>query len=154
VKPNSTPKQFVGNAKLNIDTKNRVVVPPLFRDILKEHYPEDDNTVMVTISMENTVAIYPESSFNNFMEQLMERSQLKSNVRTITTSVAMFSSPEKLDSAGKIAIPPLLKSQAQLGKEVYVVGCVDHFEIWPKERFQKYIEDHVQRLSKLGDELD
>ena len=145
---------FLGNFPLKVDGKNRVVVPPLFREILNQHYTDDNNNVVMTISMEKTIAVYPTSSFDSYSDKLMQRPQFKSNVRALTNTVTMSSSIEKLDSAGKIALKDFIKRVTGIDKDVYVVGCGDHFEIWPKERFEDYINKHIQQLSELGDKMD
>ncbi len=154
MKPGAPPNNFIDHFPLKVDSKNRVVVPPMFRDILKEHYKEDNNTMIVTISMEKNIAVFPQSSFDSYVKKLKEKSQFKSNVRNLTNAISMSSSLEKLDSAGKITIKGFLKEQANIDKEVYVVGCVDHFEIWQKEKFEEYISTYIQQLSALGDTLD
>ncbi|MCD6386314.1 hypothetical protein J7M23_11125 [Candidatus Sumerlaeota bacterium] len=154
MKPDLPPHSFIGNFLMNIDQKNRVVIPPLFRDILNTHYADDNNTVIITISMEKTIAVYPMSSFDKFIEKLMEKPQLKSKVRGLTNAVSMSSTPQKIDRAGKIALNNFLMTKAGLKKEVYVVGCVDHFEIWAKERFEEYIDTYIQMITALGDTIE
>lgn len=154
MKPDSPPKYFIGNFPMTIDQKNRVVVPPLFRDIINIHYADDNNTVIVTISMERTIAVYPMSSFNRFMEKLLSKPQLKSKVRTLTNAVSMISLPQKIDKAGKIALNNFFITNAELPKEVYVVGCGDHFEIWPKEKFEQHIQNQIPMMPALGDMIE
>jgi MraZ protein len=49
-----------------------------------------------------------------------------------------------LDKQGRILIPPSLRQQAGLAKEVVLVGVLDHFEVWAKENWAQ--ED--QKLKK------
>ncbi len=154
MKPQSTPDNFIGHFSLNVDSKNRVIVPPLFRDILATHYEQDDNTVVVTISMEKTIAIYPRSSYNKIMETLMKKSQFNSKVRALTNAISMCASEQRIDSAGKVALSSFLISTAGIKKEVFVVGCTDHFEVWPPDKFEEYIDSNIQILPELGDTIE
>jgi len=58
VKPKSTPKFFVGNYLMSVDSKNRIVLPPIFRDILKVHYKDDNNSVVASLSIEGNINVH------------------------------------------------------------------------------------------------
>jgi MraZ protein len=63
------------------------------------------------------------------------------------------------DKQDRILIPPTLREYAGLGKEIVLVGVLDHFEIWSRENWDKEntaMEKDIKRedvrneIAKLG----
>jgi MraZ protein len=62
-----------------------------------------------------------------------------------------------LDKQGRILLPPDLRSDANLDKEVVLTGMIDWVEIWDKEAWYEEtqatrdsFDKHEASLSKLG----
>lgn len=153
MKPALPPPYFIGNYLLSVDAKNRIIIPPLFRDILNTYYKDDNNTVILSISIEMNINVHPLSSYKAFVESMKQLPELKTDVRILTSVFAMFSFAQEVDGAGRIAIEPLLLKKAEIGKEAYIVGVWSHFQIWRKEKFEVISDDYLRQMYGLGDKI-
>jgi MraZ protein len=48
-----------------------------------------------------------------------------------------------LDGQGRMVIPPKLRTQVGLSREVVVIGVADWLEIWPSHEWDRYEERHA-----------
>ena len=46
------------------------------------------------------------------------------------------------DSQGRILLPVQLREFAGIGKNVIVLGCGDHAEIWDEEKYRIYLAEN------------
>jgi MraZ protein len=63
------------------------------------------------------------------------------------------------DKQGRILIPPMLRQYAEVSREIVLVGVLDHFEIWSREKWEKenlHMEKDMKKeevrneIAKLG----
>lgn len=115
---------FTGEHERLLDDKGRLVLPPLFRRYVVE-------TCFLTRSGSDPCLLLftPEE-----IQEAADR--LKALVRAGEVSPneqrrwAASITEVKTDSQGRIAIPPKLREQVGLDREVVVIGVVDRAEIW------------------------
>jgi len=48
---------------------------------------------------------------------------------------------QNFDAQGRVVLPHRLRKAAGLDKEVYIMGCGDHIEIWDQETYDKWLDD-------------
>jgi MraZ protein len=48
---------------------------------------------------------------------------------------------QNFDGQGRVVLPHRLRKAAGLDKEVYIMGCGDHIEIWDQETYDKWLDD-------------
>lgn len=83
--------------------------------------------------------------FAGFASPAMDRAakgdQRNAEQRSIETGftapMGVLSIQAKLDSAGRIAIPEEMGAAAEIKGQAVLVGCLDRFEIWSPERYEK-----------------
>jgi DNA-binding transcriptional regulator/RsmH inhibitor MraZ len=51
--------------------------------------------------------------------------------------MGVLSIQAKLDSAGRIAIPEEMAAAAEIKGQAVLVGCLDRFEMWSPERYER-----------------
>ena len=62
----------------------------------------------------------------------------------------------ELDSAGRILVPPTLRSYAHLEKKLMLIGQGKKLELWSKAQWESRRDDYLDMLSQpdqLPDEL-
>ena len=124
--------RFLGNSEAKTDAKGRVFLPAIFRKQLQA--AAEECLIMRKDTYQNCLILYPESAWNNQMNELRSRlnrwnqkhqmifRQFVSDVEIIT-----------LDANGRFLIPKRYQKLANIQQEVRIIGMDDTIEIWSKE---------------------
>ena len=144
-----------GSRAAKIDEKSRLRVPAEFRRYLSE--ATDDNRYYVTSFDGRCAQIYPLPVWEKIEQKLQalpRTNQAKIKFQRITS---YYGSIEEIDPQGRILIPAVLRSTAQIYGEVSVLGIDgDHLEVWNKDTIETDMKDNPvtnddwDELSKLG----
>jgi MraZ protein len=62
---------------------------------------------------------------------------LNSEVRQFQRAVMKASDEVEMDQQGRIVISPVLRKEANLAKNVVIVGLLNRVEIWDKQKVRK-----------------
>lgn len=125
-----------------IDDKGRLIIPARFRKVLKA---EDDYGIMVS-SKDGCI----------FAFTFSEWKAMENRLKTLkTAAIQRFkrfflgnACPLKCDKQDRVLIPQNLRTYAGIDKEIVLVGVLDRFEIWAKEKWdqeQKKMEQELER---------
>ena len=163
---------FIGSHPYNIDTKNRISVSPDFLEILDTQYKNEHRSVITCLSLKLSIAVYPQENYDHHLAQLQEKSILDRNMSDLMTMIEGSSCPQTIDPQGRLRLTDELMKYAGIAlkppscngnngeavsfessREVYVKGFRDHFEIWSKERWDKFIAETTKNLPTIQDAL-
>jgi MraZ protein len=133
---------FRGSSEHNLDAKGRLIIPARFREPISQ---SSTDGVMVS-KMDGAVYCYTFEEWRKIEERILNRSVKSEHMRRFRRIFIGGAFECSLDKQGRILIPPSLRQQTGLNKEVVLVGALDHFEIWSKENWSK--EDN-----KLQDDM-
>ncbi len=115
---------FTGEHERLLDEKGRLVLPPLFRRDLQ------DTVFLARSGSDPCLLLYSPDGINEVANRLKERvrnGEVSPNEqRRWSASI----SEVRTDAQGRIAIPPKLRQQVGLDREVVVIGVVDRAEVW------------------------
>ncbi|HMA66960.1 MAG TPA: division/cell wall cluster transcriptional repressor MraZ [Desulfosalsimonadaceae bacterium] len=147
---------FRGSSHHTIDTKGRLIIPVRFREILQT---KKEQALMVT-RLDKALFAYPVDEWEKIEERihsLAEKSEAMRRFRRVFIGAVQHC---PVDRQGRILIPPELRNYARLQKEIVLVGVLDHFEIWSRQRWEeenlKLEEEDMQdeevqsEIAKLG----
>ena len=139
-----------------MDMKGRVAIPNSFRRVLP---PDSNEELYLNKGRDNTIEVHPQKEWQIFENNTLLRlnrfdpeslnllRQIQGNVRTV-----------KLDSQGRILIPPDFKQYANIKQEVIIIGVGNFFEIWNPEKYDAFIkqnsEQYFKELEKLHQLLE
>lgn len=123
-----------GNAPAKIDEKGRLKLPAGFRAIFGDHFGGD---VFVTSLYGDCVWIYPMQNWRAVEERLAAAPSTNASVRKYRDRVNYYGQAATMDGQGRVLIQPLLRRQAGIDGEVFVLGTNDHLEVWNREQFEK-----------------
>ena len=126
-----------GRFEHNLDDKGRVAVPAAFRKALA--VSSDAATpatvpVYITIS-DQCLAAYPEPEWQAKIEKINQLNQLDPKVMAFKRIFVGCAQECQVDKAGRILVPADLRRDAGIGKEAVLIGQIDKFEIWSRERW-------------------
>jgi MraZ protein len=145
---------FKGTYEHSVDQKGRLSIPMRIRDILNKDYGGDE---LYITDLEDCIKVYPIQEWNKIEESLRQLpAQNKDVIKFIR---AYFSSAYDcpMDRSGRILIPPNMRKKYDINSKVAIVGVMDHFEIWPLEKWieqDKEIECNISELRDRIAELD
>ena len=128
-----------------LDAKGRLFIPAKLREELGV-------TFYLAMGVDACLAIYPQSTWDRFTEKFssLPMSQSKA-MRPLFANAAKC----ELDSQGRIVIPQRLRTYADLGKDVVIIGVHDRAEIWSAERWNVEEEEMTpEKMAALMDSLE
>jgi MraZ protein len=117
-----------GEYELNIDDKNRFLIPA---EIRKRMHPERDGQAFyLVIGPDRRPWMYPEKSYQALVATVP--AELSPGRDRLAFDRRMFGTAAYLepDKQGRVLIPDATRRRTGLDKEVTLVGVRDHLEIW------------------------
>ena len=122
---------FYGEYKCASDAKGRLFVPAK----LRENFGEQKNVILVR-SLDSCISIYPEEAWRVFEEKIA--AMPSTDARLIQRFFYSSMQEAEIDSQGRLQLPQQLRSYAGIMKNVIVLGCRDHVEIWDETSYAAY----------------
>jgi MraZ protein len=132
---------FRGCYEHSVDEKGRTSLPRRFREELLRAFSDD--RLVVTRSLEPCLMAYPMSEWEAFERRLAEKGQFNRAVVQLKRAVVASAVECKVDSHGRILVPPPLRAYADIGREVVWAGMTQNIEIWSKDRW-----DEAERIAR------
>lgn len=144
---------FRGRSDHGLDTKGRLSIPSRFREVLRRQY---DERLMIT-PWNKCLKAYPLPQWEELEMTLRaegrKQPHLVRMIRYMVGGVIECS----LDRQGRILLPPKLREDCSLVKDVVVSGMITYFEIWDKQLWEEenqpadnHFHDFEQTLLELG----
>ncbi len=115
---------FQGASALNLDAKGRMTIPAKHRDALMV---QCEGRATVTRDPHGCLLFFPRPTWEAHREQIASWPMSARAWQRIFLGNAQ---DVELDSAGRILIPPELRTAVGLQRDVMLLGMGTHFEIW------------------------
>lgn len=142
---------FFGNGEYSVDEKGRLTLPAHMRPPLSRGG--------VVKAVENRALLWPRAVFDHVVAELNARighftkgdpdHQLEQRqVKMFITSVM----PCSLDGQGRIVVPPKVRTDLNLGRDVFIAGCGAHIELWAAGQYE--VSMLLAQDDKVADFLD
>jgi MraZ protein len=137
-----------------IDEKGRLSFPSRFRDVLRQYESE----VLIVILWDNHLRAYPESEW----EAIEDRMEAKDREQPedLDKTIRYFESEIiecVLDRQGRILLPPGLRAELGLKKDIVLNGMIKWVEIWDKDIWyegrkigREHFDEHKKSIRKMG----
>jgi MraZ protein len=123
---------FRGTSYHTIDDKGRIVIPSRFRELIRA---EDGDRIMVS-RMDQCLVAFPMSAWQQVEERILNDAKKNDFMRRFRRVFVGGAHGCICDKQDRILIPPALRQYAGLNKEIVLVGVLDHFEIWSREKHE------------------
>jgi MraZ protein len=139
---------LIGRYEYSLDAKNRLGIPPKFRDALKA---EKGDRLYLTSGLEGCLYLFLPSQWAKLLDNDLQAFALpdKEQERAFKRKFFSEATDVELDSAGRILIPAYLKEHAGLDSAVLVQGAGKRAEIWDAKRWDSYTKAKVEPAYKL-----
>jgi len=122
---------FRGSSNHTIDSKGRIIIPTRFRDMIKTNGEEG----VVITRMDECLKTYPYNAWAEIEKKILSLSVKSDAMRRFRRVFIGGAFECTCDKQGRVLIPPTLREYAKLEKEIVLVGVLDHFEIWSRDRW-------------------
>ena len=137
---------MTGEYQHSLDSKGRLFIPAKLREELSEVF-------YITLSMDKCLSAYSAQSWQEFSDKVNAMSYVKQ--RKMRPLFA-YASKCELDNQGRTLIPAHLREYANLTKNVTVVGCNNHAEIWNEDAWKTVHEAEIspENIASVMEELE
>ena len=137
-----------------IDEKGRLSFPSRFRDVLRQY----DSDVLIVTPWDNHLRAYPESEWAAIEDKMAaEGGEQPDDLAKIIRYVQAGIIECALDKQGRILLPPALRTDLGLKKDIVLNGMVHWVEIWDKDVWneehqatREHFGEHAKSIRKMG----
>ena len=125
----NTVNHFRGRSEHCLDGKGRLNIPARFREVMRKQY--DDRLMLCP--WRKCLKVYPLAQWEKMevtlLNSLKEQPHMKKMINYMIGGVVACA----LDKQGRILLPPKLREECRIGREVVLTGVLTYFEICDKE---------------------
>ena len=124
---------FRGSYNHTIDDKGRCIIPAKFREVIET---SGCNTLVLT-QFDGCVQVYPLDAWKKIEFKINSLPETNRVMRRFKRMFIGNAFENSYDKQGRLLIPTKLKEYADLEKDVVLLGQLDNFEIWAREKYEK-----------------
>ena len=136
---------FEGRFEYALDDKSRVSIPAKFRDILSANY----DMRLVLTNLDGCIVGYPYREWQAIKQKTLDYGSIRKEARAFLRYYYSGITECPIDKLGRILIPQSLKTDANIRKNVVIIGMNNKIEVWAQERW----EDLVKRATSDPDQV-
>ena len=137
---------FMGEFHHNVDEKGRLIIPSKFRNDLGKKF-------IVTRGIEKCLFVYSIDEWNNIVDKLKELPFTRKDAHTFMRMFLSGATECELDNNGRINIPSVLTTYANITKEVVVIGVNERLEIWSENSFDEFFNSNIDNFDDIAEGL-
>jgi MraZ protein len=146
---------FRGINSATLDQKGRMALPARFREGVVDACA---GNVVVTIDVrEKCLLLYPLPEWETVQRKLENLSNIGSRARLLQRLLIGHATDLELDGNGRLLLPPMLRTYADLDRKLVLVGQGNKIEIWSEAlwqaRMDEWLADDAGALLADGDEF-
>lgn len=138
---------LTGTYHRSLDEKQRLAVPKRLRD---EMCADQAPVLYVAPETEQALTLYSTEQFHRRAETLARSLPQQTTLRNYHRLYYSQAEQVEVDAQGRIRLPERLVSFAGLTQEVVLLGVHDHVEIWDRNRWQQFLDEHASGFDSLA----
>ncbi|MEI8134243.1 MAG: division/cell wall cluster transcriptional repressor MraZ [bacterium] len=141
---------FKGSDTYSVDAKGRVSIPSKMR---RNIGPDAHGTFVLTRGLEKCLYAYPLDEWKKLEGGISNLQQASDQDRFYLRMLMQWSEELVADSQYRLLIPHSLLEFADIKKEVYFIGVIDHIELWNPADFKRYIESMKKSYESVAEQV-
>lgn len=138
---------FYGTYERTLDEKNRLQIPSKLLNALPKKF-------YVLRGFEGCLDVYLEDDFNRLADDLSSLSYRDPKSRAYVRLTLASVTELEVDSHGRISLCKNLIDAYRIGKNVTIIGALDHFEIWDSLSYEKYERENASSYEAIAESLN
>lgn len=124
---------FRGVNTINLDAKGRMAMPARYRDMLTEKY---GGRLVATVDFSGRcLLLYPIDEWEVIQQKVESLSSFDEASRRVQRMLIGHAHDLEMDGSGRLLLPQILRTRAQLDKHLALVGQGMKFEIWSEDNW-------------------
>ncbi|MCQ2557647.1 MAG: division/cell wall cluster transcriptional repressor MraZ [Oscillospiraceae bacterium] len=131
---------MTGEYRHTVDNKGRIFIPARLRETLGDIF-------YITISADGCLTIYNNENWSKFCSKVDELSYY--NQRKMRAFFA-YAAKCEMDLQGRVLLPQNLRDYAGIQKDVIIIGCGNHAEIWETGAWERVSSDLLKPENLLS----
>ena len=136
-----------GKYFVSMDERGRVRLPAKFRN---DEVLANINNIKLTAGYDNCVYAFTPGNWEKFLLKQSENQKSEEEKRAIMRLLTADSKDSNIDRQGRMPVPQELRDLLGLGREIYIIGVLDHFELWDKASWEAYYRNTRNLLGSNG----
>ena len=139
---------FMGEYNHTVDPKGRLIVPSKFREQLGDEF-------VVTKGLDGCLFVYSNEEWASIEEKFRQVPLTTKDARMFARFFFAGAASCEVDKQGRILIPQVLRTYAQIEKDVVSVGVLNRVEIWSKDKWNATanlddMDEIAEHMAELG----
>jgi MraZ protein len=139
---------FRGRSRHTLDEKGRLAIPARFKETLNRK----EESCLVVTNYINCLRAFAKDDWRVIEDKAAKLSTMDTTVNTYLRYYIGGAQECELKQ-GRITLPPDLREIAGLSKEVVLVGALNMFEIWDKDRWEVEFNQAMGDFKNLSQSL-
>ena len=139
-------KTVTGEYRHALDNKGRIFIPARLREELGQ-------AVFITLSMDRCLSVYSKENWDSLTEKVNALPYVRQRKMRPLFAYAVRCD---LDAQGRGLLPQNLRDWAGLTKNVTIVGCNNHAELWNSDSWRAVFEAETapENIAAVLEELE
>ena len=138
----------MGEYNHTVDPKGRLIVPSKFREQLGDEF-------VVTKGLDGCLFVYSNEEWASIEEKFRQVPLTTKDARMFARFFFAGAASCEVDKQGRILIPQVLRTYAQIEKDVVSVGVLNRVEIWSKDKWNATanfddMDEIAEHMAELG----
>lgn len=138
--------KFFGTYNRSLDEKNRLQLP-------SKLVGEMPKSLFLVRGFEGCLMAYLSTDFDKFYEKLGTLDYFDEESRHFVRIASSSVSECDVDAHGRLLLGKDVAASYHIGKEVSIIGAIDHFEIWDASAYEEYMGNHECEYERLAQSL-
>ena len=132
-----------------VDAKSRLTIPAKLRETIDTE--KEGKGFFAFIDFDGVLCLYTPTAYECLAPMLVE-TQLRASKEVRDYKRLRYGLAEHLevDRLGRVLVPEKLLKRGGIEKDVAIVGCQDHLEIWDRERWEAFVKIRLPEHDALA----
>jgi len=147
---------FIGRYYHTVEDKGRLSLPKPLRETAQQQLnsTQDEPSWIVTRGLDGGLFLFLEKTFQQQLADLADRTFTKKHNRDFLRLMTNDAQQVITDGQGRINLPQYLADQAQIKKQVVIVGSFQYVEIWSVEVYHSYLDQLSPQAEQIAEKLE
>ncbi len=124
-----------------LDNKSRVLISNKLRNQIDAD--EHGSSFYLVLGTNGILCLYPQKYFDKIIRMMAPATSPADEAVAAERMGFGLSGKIELDGQGRLLINEALRKRAGLKNDLTLVGVRDHIELWNRESWDQYVEDHM-----------